>query len=66
VRKSGESIADGVLFGWLFGCFADGPESENRRVIARGFPQCFHVLGHQLVFLVGEIVADMLGLGWRM
>ena len=64
-EKIGGNLADGVLFGWLLGCFPDGAESEDRRVIARGFPQCFHVLGDQFMFFIREIVADMLGLGWR-
>lgn len=54
------------LFAWLLGRAADRAESKNRRVIARGFSQCFHVLGDQLVLFVGEIVADMLGLDRRM
>jgi hypothetical protein len=43
-RKIGGVLA-GVLFGWLFGRFSDGAESEDRRVIARRLPQRFHVLG---------------------
>jgi hypothetical protein len=33
--KNRRLFGAGVLFGWLFGRFSDGAESEDRRVIAR-------------------------------